>query len=76
MVYPVEVEDKTLFLRRLAEEGVSGLNLWSVPHPKIAAANLPVADRFRAHLVGLPVHQELRPHHLERIAAAATSAAS
>ncbi|MGH2755180.1 MAG: DegT/DnrJ/EryC1/StrS family aminotransferase [Actinomycetota bacterium] len=76
MVYPVEVDDKRVFLRRLGEEGISGLNLWSVPHPEIAAANLPVTEWFRAHIVGLPVHQELRRSHLDHIAAAASSAAS
>ena len=76
LVYPVAVEDKPQYLRRLAERGVIGLNLWAVPHARIAENDLPEARWLREHVVGLPVHQELKQHHVEHIAETASEVAS
>jgi len=75
LVYPVAVTDKPVYLRRLAERGVIGLNLWSVPHERIAQSDTPEARWLREHIVGLPVHQELKARHVEHIANAALWAA-
>jgi dTDP-4-amino-4,6-dideoxygalactose transaminase len=68
--FPLAVDDKQTLLARLASHGVRGLNLWSVPHPALPAARFPRAAALRARVVGLPVHQELRPADLVRIARA------
>jgi peroxiredoxin len=66
---PVWSEDKVGLLRHLSDRGVSALDVWAVPHPLLPVDEFPEAARRRASIVGLPVHQELRPHDLERIAA-------
>jgi dTDP-4-amino-4,6-dideoxygalactose transaminase len=71
LVYPVRVPDKKRFLSALAARGVIGLNLWTVPHPDIAREDMPGAASLRAHLVGLPVHQELTQKHIDHIGRAA-----
>jgi dTDP-4-amino-4,6-dideoxygalactose transaminase len=68
--FPIAVDDKQALIARLASQGVHALNLWSVPHPALPAAGFPGAASLRARVVGLPVHQELRPADLARIARA------
>jgi dTDP-4-amino-4,6-dideoxygalactose transaminase len=68
--FPIAADDKQALIARLASRGVRALNLWSVPHPALPAAGFPGAASLRARVVGLPVHQELRPADLARIARA------
>jgi dTDP-4-amino-4,6-dideoxygalactose transaminase/CelD/BcsL family acetyltransferase involved in cellulose biosynthesis len=70
----VAAQDRAGLLARLRAAGVEPLDLWSVPHPALPAGEHPGAARRRATTVALPVHQELRPDDLERIAAAAAPA--
>lgn len=67
-VFPVEVDDKQALLATLAARRISGLDLWSVPHPALDAGRFPAAARRRERTVGLPVHQELRASDLDRVA--------
>jgi dTDP-4-amino-4,6-dideoxygalactose transaminase/CelD/BcsL family acetyltransferase involved in cellulose biosynthesis len=67
--FPIEVDDKSRMLERLARHGVGAFDFWSIPHPTLAVGEFPDAGRRRARTLALPVHQELRPHDLERIAA-------
>jgi hypothetical protein len=69
-VFPVGSADKPGLLRRLQQHGIGALNLWSVPHPSLPAERFPAAEALRASIVGLPVHQELRPVALRRMLAA------
>jgi dTDP-4-amino-4,6-dideoxygalactose transaminase len=69
--FPIETEDRQALLERLMRQRVREINLWSVPHPCLPADRFPGARSWRAHLVGLPVHQELRESDLARLAAAA-----
>src|SRR5262249_47425239 len=59
-VFPVGVDDKPGLLRQLARERIRALNIWSEPHPHLAAKDFPAAATLRERVVGLPVHQELR----------------
>jgi CelD/BcsL family acetyltransferase involved in cellulose biosynthesis len=70
-MFPVETNARTKFLGRLAARGVRGLDLWPIPHPLVAQGEFPRAASWRDRLVGLPVHQELRPEDVERVALAA-----
>jgi perosamine synthetase len=70
-MFPVETTTRTKFLERLAARGVRGLDLWPIPHPLITNGEFPRAHSWRDRLVGLPVHQELRPGDVEHIAVAA-----
>lgn len=69
--FPVVTDDKRGLLQRMAAAGVSAVDLWSEPHPALPAAGFPEAASRRQRIVALPVHQELRPEDLERIADAA-----
>jgi dTDP-4-amino-4,6-dideoxygalactose transaminase len=69
--FPVAVLDKASALGALRAEGISALDFWAVPHPSLPAARFPRAAWLRRHLVALPVHQELMPHALRRVVAAA-----
>ena len=61
-------------VERLAESGVRAFRFWSFAHPELPADRFPAAAARRAGTVVLPVHQELRPADIDRIAAAATDA--
>jgi dTDP-4-amino-4,6-dideoxygalactose transaminase len=74
--FPVETDRKPEVLYALAEQRIQALDLWSVPHPSLPAEDFPLAAQRRARTVGLPVHQELRPGDIERIADAAITALS
>lgn len=65
---PIQVADKSRLLAALAEHRLHAVDVWAVPHPLLPPAAFPTAQRLRQHLVGLPVHQELRPAHVRRIA--------
>jgi dTDP-4-amino-4,6-dideoxygalactose transaminase/CelD/BcsL family acetyltransferase involved in cellulose biosynthesis len=68
--FPLETPDKMGLLRRLETAGIRAFNLWSTPHPVLPAADFPDAARRRAHVIGLPVHQELQLADVKRIVTA------
>jgi dTDP-4-amino-4,6-dideoxygalactose transaminase len=61
---------KERLLETLLQAGIAALDLWGTAHASLEPGAFPGADRRRAQTVGLPVHQELRPTDLERMAAA------
>jgi dTDP-4-amino-4,6-dideoxygalactose transaminase len=69
--FPVEADDKAGLLRDLAARGVSGMDVWSVPHPSLPAERFPDAHRRRSRTVALPTHHELTEGDLDRIVEAA-----
>ena len=74
LAFPIEVGDKRAMIERLARRGIMQTRMWTTPHPAMDADAYPGATGLRARMVGLPVHQELRPADVERVAAAATQA--
>jgi dTDP-4-amino-4,6-dideoxygalactose transaminase len=48
------------------------LNFWTMAHPAVPAGRFPRAMELRRTVVGLPVHQQLRPGDVERVAEAAS----
>lgn len=70
LAFPIEVADKRALVDRLARHGVMDTRMWTVPHPVMEADSHPGAAALRERLVGLPVHHELRPVDVERIASA------
>jgi DegT/DnrJ/EryC1/StrS aminotransferase family len=76
LAFPIEVDDKPAMVDRLARAGIMEARLWTVPHPAMDADAYPGAAGLRARLVGLPVHQELRPADVDRIADAVVAAGS
>jgi dTDP-4-amino-4,6-dideoxygalactose transaminase len=74
-VFPIATRAKEGVLAGLREQGISALDLWSVPHPSLPVGDFPCAAERRATVLGLPVHQELRAADLERIVAAVSASA-
>jgi perosamine synthetase len=70
--FPVSVTDKASLLERLDRCRIRALDFWSVAHPALPAGVFPAAAARRRSTVCLPVHQELRPEDVERIALAVT----
>jgi dTDP-4-amino-4,6-dideoxygalactose transaminase len=68
LVFPIEVDDKRAMVAQLARRGIMDTRMWTVPHPVMDAAAYPAATTLRERLVGLPMHQELRPADVDRIA--------
>jgi len=71
-MFPAVFEDKPGALERLRESRIRALNLWSVAHPSLPEERFPGAMELRRTVIGLPVHQELRPGDVERVAEAAS----
>jgi hypothetical protein len=74
LAFPIEVDRKQDVVDRLGRAGIAQSWMWSVPHPALETSAHPGAAALRARMVGLPVHQELRPGDLERIEQAALRA--
>ena len=68
---PIRSSAKAALLERLAERGIEAVDFWSAPHPTLPAGRYAETARRRASTVLLPVHQELRPVDVERVADAA-----
>jgi dTDP-4-amino-4,6-dideoxygalactose transaminase/CelD/BcsL family acetyltransferase involved in cellulose biosynthesis len=67
--FPIETPVKEDLLDRLARAGIEAVDLWPTAHPLLPAENFPGASRRRSRTVVVPVHQELRPGDIARIAA-------
>lgn len=65
--FPLETGDKRGLIIHLRARGIEGLDFWSVAHPTLPVSRFPRAGALRSRIVGVPVHQELRPDDLERI---------
>jgi dTDP-4-amino-4,6-dideoxygalactose transaminase/CelD/BcsL family acetyltransferase involved in cellulose biosynthesis len=70
LAFPVETDDKPALLERLHWHGVRALDFGALPSPMLPVERFPRSARLRARIVGLPVHQGLRPSDLERIVTA------
>jgi len=69
-VVPVLTERKPRLLGDLWERQISAMDGWQIPHPSFAGDGTGTSADLRRRLVGLPVHQELGPKDVDRIAAA------
>jgi CelD/BcsL family acetyltransferase involved in cellulose biosynthesis len=69
-VFPISTENKAETVERLNRNGVRALDFWSVPHGSLRVDAFPRAASRRKSVVGLPVHQELRPRDIDGMVAA------
>jgi dTDP-4-amino-4,6-dideoxygalactose transaminase len=67
-VFPLDTPDKRSLLETLSRHGIDALDFWSVGHPSLDPNGFPAAQERRRRTIGLPVHQELRPRDVERVA--------
>jgi dTDP-4-amino-4,6-dideoxygalactose transaminase len=70
-LFPIRAADKAALMGRLARHGVAAMDVWSVPHPALAAADFARTGALRRSVLGLPVHQELRRRDLLQVVEAA-----
>jgi dTDP-4-amino-4,6-dideoxygalactose transaminase/CelD/BcsL family acetyltransferase involved in cellulose biosynthesis len=70
LVFPIERKDGGLLVEQLEGNGIAAAPFWTVLHRSFPAERFPGAASWRARLIGLPVHQELRAGDVERIRAA------
>jgi hypothetical protein len=70
LIFPVLVEDKASAVRTLSRWGIEAIPFWSIPHPAIPPGEFPEADYLRAHVLEVPVHQDLVPDDMTYLAAA------
>jgi len=66
--YPVLVRDKPAVHARLLAEGLDTVTFWSIDNPDIPRGRFPHVDFLRSHLLEVPIHQVLRPRHVEYVA--------
>jgi dTDP-4-amino-4,6-dideoxygalactose transaminase len=67
--FPIQTTDKPRLLELLEDQRIDAVDFWTQAHPLLPAGPFPVSARLRASVVGVPVHQGLRPQDLERMAA-------
>jgi dTDP-4-amino-4,6-dideoxygalactose transaminase len=67
--FPVQTTDKPRLLQLLDDQRIDAVDFWTLAHPSLPAGPFPVTARLRGSIVGIPVHQALRPQDLERMAA-------
>ena len=67
---PVLVPDKIRCQRDLEALGVQSVNLWDASHPTCPPDLAEEVSGWRQHCLELPVHQELRPEDIDRVATA------
>jgi perosamine synthetase len=76
LYFPVQVADRPRAVARLLELGVRAIEVWPVPHPLLDRERFSELEPARAGLIGVPVHQELEPWHMELVAGALEAAIS
>lgn len=67
-ILPAAVADPEAVRDGMIRRGVQAFRVWGESHPAADLAAFPAAAWLKRHLVGVPVHQELRPRDLPRIA--------
>jgi dTDP-4-amino-4,6-dideoxygalactose transaminase len=65
---PVVVDEPVSLLRRLESNGIAAELFWSDFHPAFPAAEFPDSAYLKTHVVTLPIHQDLDPGLLSRVA--------
>jgi hypothetical protein len=68
-VFPLDTRNKHAVLQTLSTQGIQAFDFWSFGHPLLETDSFPAIQERRRRTIGLPVHQELRPQDVERIAA-------
>jgi hypothetical protein len=71
LYFPVRAANRSTAVAGLLEHGVRPLEIWPVPHPVLPRDRFAELNSARHELLALPVHQSLRPWHMERVLRAA-----
>jgi dTDP-4-amino-4,6-dideoxygalactose transaminase len=65
---PVVVDEPLPLRRHLESDGIATELFWSDFHPAFPAQEFPDSTYLKTHVVSLPVHQDLDPGQLARVA--------
>lgn len=68
LFFPILVPDKGAVAGALRQRGIRALEWWSAAAPTTKAAAGSESQFLRDHLLGLPIHQDVTPMHVEYIA--------
>lgn len=74
LFYPTWVEGKPRVHAALIEAGIEAIDFWSEGSALVERGRFPIVDGLRAHLLELPIHQDLEADDLEAIARAVRQA--
>jgi selenocysteine lyase/cysteine desulfurase len=69
LFYPFWCENKREVQAHLAAEGIESIDFWSEGSPLVKRGDFPEVDALRAHVLELPIHQDLDTNDIEAIAA-------
>ena len=67
LFYPLLIDDKVDFQRRLASQGIDSINLWSQNHPACPEDMAREVAAWRHHILELPIHHQLDGEDIQRI---------
>lgn len=73
--FPILVPDKVSTGRRLLDEGVESINMWSRRHPDVPEGAYTDVEFLRRHVLELPIHQGLRFEHIDYVGERASALA-
>ena len=68
LFFPIMVPDKIQFQRDLEGLGVRSVNLWDASHPTCPPDLAAEVSHWRRHCLEIPIHQELTPADMDRLA--------
>lgn len=69
LFFPLLVEDKSRVARALRARGIGAVEFWNYGHPDAEGHTSEDARFLRAHVVEVPLHQDLTPPQLEYMVA-------
>lgn len=68
LFFPILVPDKKAAARALWARGIGAVEFWNRGDPAATGARHADVDFLREHVLELPIHQDVRPPHLEYMA--------
>ena len=68
LFFPILVRDKQAAARALWQRGIGAVEFWNEVRPLAERASGPEAQYLRAHVLELPIHQDVGPSQVEYIA--------
>jgi perosamine synthetase len=68
LAFPLVVEEPEGLLRELQSGGIGADHFWNEFHPAFPADEFPESTYLKTHVVALPIHQDLDPPVVARVA--------
>lgn len=68
LVLPIRVERRDALREKLAERGIGTYAMGASLHPSVPKEEFPSAARLSEQVLGLPIHQDVRSHHIDYMA--------